>query len=384
MRNDLDYIVGDAPEPPTSQSRNGVGAYDAPPAAVDMLRELVEIERSKAWRPTPTNRPPLTEAVLSIGGNRLGSPGNLTLVISSPGTGKSNVCTATMAAAIAALQGRSIDSLGIAVHASRATYIDAERDRADSWDGHDAMKKRAGIPQEDDLPDGFDYILFTEIPTVKERREELEKLIEARPELLIIDGLGDFVGSVNDEEACSEFLSWLRAKAGEYRIAVLATLHDNPTPGASKARGHMGSEAMRRAEAVLYLQRDEESGIRTLTTKFAHGKVRSGSDRVETSFVWDDEKRMHVSCDSPTPLTVKDMALRGLVEAVYGDDTFRTYTELWRAIQKHLGTSDRTAKGRVKVLADEGLIMKDGRNYIRVALILPDAEDSATVGAGEW
>jgi len=77
---------------------------------------------------------------------------------------------------------------------------------------------------------------------------------------VIIDGIRDFVSSINDEREATfvadKLLKWTEQK----NIHILTILHQNK--GDANARGHLGTELMNKAETVAKLTRDETSGTR--------------------------------------------------------------------------------------------------------------------------
>ncbi len=83
--------------------------------------------------------------------------------------------------------------------------------------------------------------------------------------------------------------------ANEHGFTAILTIHSNPSQeGSNKARGHLGSELLRRSETVFKLEHDRTIDQRTLTTSFSLGKNQS-ADVAETYFSWDDDKGMFTS-----------------------------------------------------------------------------------------
>ncbi|MGC9375837.1 MAG: AAA family ATPase [Bacteroidales bacterium] len=77
---------------------------------------------------------------------------------------------------------------------------------------------------------------------------------------VVIDGIRDFVSSINDEREATfvadKLLKWTEQK----NIHILTILHQNK--GDANARGHLGTELMNKAETVARLTRDETNGTR--------------------------------------------------------------------------------------------------------------------------
>ena len=71
-------------------------------------------------------------------------------------------------------------------------------------------------------------------------------------------------------------------------IGVMGSLHNNPAMNSDKARGVLGSELWRKAESVLMIEKMPGDDVRRLTTDYALGKNRGGSDAISSYFKWDD------------------------------------------------------------------------------------------------
>ena len=106
-----------------------------------------------------------------------------------------------------------------------------------------------------------------------ERLKLIEYAIENTPNLgfVVIDGIRDLVTSINDEAEASNIASKLLKWTEEYNIHIVVVLHENP--GSDKARGHIGTELMNKAETVIALQVDKsDDKISTVTAGFCRNK----------------------------------------------------------------------------------------------------------------
>ncbi len=77
---------------------------------------------------------------------------------------------------------------------------------------------------------------------------------------VVIDGIRDFVSSINDEREATFIADKLLKWTQEKNIHILTILH--PNKGDANARGHLGTELMNKAETVAKLTRDENNGER--------------------------------------------------------------------------------------------------------------------------
>lgn len=300
-------------------------------------------------------KPPRTEAVILLNKNRIGSRGNLSLLIAQPGTGKSAICEAI----IANVLNKDCDTFGLQTKLDEGKvllYVDTERSREDFWNSCARSLRRAKVTTSNPPPH-IRLQLWSLLESVEQRVEMLVKHLYEEPiGILLLDGLGDFVRSVNDEAECNTFLSRILAIAKQREITIFTTIHDNPQMGNEKARGHLGSEAMRRAESVLKVQRDKDSTTRTLTTDFAFGKVRNASDSMASHFTWNNEAEMFLSCDKPKG--VGEANLRKLARELFAETFSYPYSLLIKQMVEE-GLSDSNAKKRFKQMNSENLIVKD-------------------------
>ncbi len=106
-----------------------------------------------------------------------------------------------------------------------------------------------------------------------ERLKLVEYAIENTPNLgfVVIDGIRDLITSINDEAEASNIASKLLKWTEEYNIHIVVVLHENP--GSDKARGHIGTELMNKAETVIALQVDKyDESISIVSAGFCRNK----------------------------------------------------------------------------------------------------------------
>ncbi len=77
---------------------------------------------------------------------------------------------------------------------------------------------------------------------------------------VVIDGIRDFVSSINDEKEATFIADKLLKWTQEKNIHILTILHQNK--GDANARGHLGTELINKAETVAKLSREETNGTR--------------------------------------------------------------------------------------------------------------------------
>jgi hypothetical protein len=325
------------------------------------------VGKYEIFSPTWDNQPPHTEPTLVLDGTRVGSKGNTTAIVAGGGAGKSATVEAICSRAIYP----GANAFGFDVQISdtgTVLYIDTERSREDHHTSWRRFAKRAGLSPGDPREVRMRWFNFKTVPTVAARWKELWRLLdEYRPELVLLDGIGDFLVDVNDAEEVSTHITLLQAEAESRQFSLVVTIH--PNPKTDKARGHLGSEIWRRAEAMLNILVDKATDIRTISSKGDLGKIRSGSP-VEASFRWDDTTGMHVSCESPaagkSPSTRAKLA--ELADSLYANKVSYTYSDLVTAISETTGTGkDNAIKklNRMKSSEMEIIVKHLDGTYIR-------------------
>ena len=105
---------------------------------------------------------------------------------------------------------------------------------------------------------------------------------------MVIDGIADLIGAVNNEQESVELIEELYLLAGNYKTCIVCVLH--LTPSGLKLRGHLGSELRRKATTVLSIEREKNSPISAVKPM----KIRNGSlsDTPQILFRWNNELGM--------------------------------------------------------------------------------------------
>ena len=128
------------------------------------------------------------------------------MLVAQPGVGKSAVCEAI----IASVLNPNCDAFGLQTSLDEGKsllYADTERSREDFWDSCARSLRRAGATTTEPPPN-IHLQLWSLLESVEERVAILFHFLQNEPlGILILDGVGDFVRSVNDEIECNAFLS---------------------------------------------------------------------------------------------------------------------------------------------------------------------------------
>lgn len=312
----------------------------------ERIAELWEL----AFVPTWTNKPPDIPDAIQLSGENVGTFGSITVIEAFPKQGKSAVCGAIYASAINPNISDE-DSLGFHVELpedkSRVLYFDTEQSSLETWTSWQRAVSRAGYEQGAQLPEHIEesHICMTNIPSYSDRRELILWLIENTDALglVIIDGIGDLVADANDAKECNELLDRIRHLASTKSVSIFLTVHLNPSAQGqyTKARGHLGSELMRRVKTRLRITKDVERQYHTINIE----QNRSGSDNQKTYFMWSDERKRHIRCDAddiPREST-QGKQDKAMLDEIMGEAAYK-HKELLELIMKRKGVKATRAK----------------------------------------
>jgi hypothetical protein len=285
------------------------------------------------------------------------SRGNISMITAGAGVGKSSLLEAGCTSIIQPMGG---DTLGLRFNTKNCLYIDTERSLFDTHISWQRCMKRGGVQKYDTIPESIKWENIRAIESLEDRLKYLIAKIsdDNTPELIIIDGIGDFVADPNNSNECTTLISKLCSIVHNRNIGILLTLHNNPAINDQKACGVLGSELWRKCESSLIIKK-LGSGVRMITTNYLLGKNRSGSDTVQSTFKWSDEEKMFVSCSAPVKEATKGKTFknRELVLEKMGEINW-AYNNLVKMIVRDCGMADSTAKRTVKDLTTAGCIEK--------------------------
>ena len=212
---------------------------------------------------------------------------NISILIASPGTGKSSICESILSNVL----NNDCNHLGFYVDSEvkRAVFFDCERDASLIDRSNDRMLKRAGVEEHHNRAI---IVGLREVFAVSDKKQKIIDIIEfIKPQLILIDGVADLMNNTNSEDETNVVYTWMNQLCVKYEIAIITTLH--PNKGSDIARGWIGSEMLRRCEGVASV-RENIDEIRTIKIT----KARD-SGKPQVSFMWCKDTGTMISCDSP-------------------------------------------------------------------------------------
>ena len=319
--------------------------------------------------------PPKPEQVFKLCGQRICTPGNISVLSAQAKGGKSGVLGALLASAVVAQtqvhiwSDEVIDLLGFesANPTGKAVIVfDTEQAPFDAWRLVEKTMKRAQL---DKLPDNFRCFALSDVSTDNRREMLAAELGRAAKECggihaVLVDGVADLCVDPNDPSESFGLVEELIHLAVKHHCPILSILHENPNSGGQggKTRGHLGSQLERKAESNLKIAK-ATNGVSVLyaeSCRAAHLPREQG-----VSFRWDDAESMHIT------VAVDPQAKREEQRGNYEDAVKRAfegqkpelnYSDLVGRIMKLEGKAEPTAKKWVRNWRELGLVIQDSQS----------------------
>lgn len=217
------------------------------------------------------NPPPESDAVLTLGGTPVLTPGNFATLGGGEKVGKSALFGGIQATAF----NPDADGLGFRTSNPEGMAIlsfDLEQSLADFHRGVMRSLRRANL---NDPPEWF-YAYSLAAFTPEDAFATIQRLSDQAAErhggvsLILIDGFADLQHGVNDEEESFETVRRIMEMARSFDCGILGVLHQNPSGDFAKMRGHLGSQCQRKGETYLVAKSSGE-GIFSVYTERSRG-----------------------------------------------------------------------------------------------------------------
>jgi len=197
---------------------------------------------------------PAPPVILSFNDSTICTLGNFSLLMGKAKSRKTFLITALASASISG-ESNIIGLDGSLPEDRKVILFDTEQS-----DYHAQQTvKRICTQARNSHPDNF--IAYGLRPlTPAERVEVIDYVIQTteRPGIVIIDGLRDLLSrGINDEEEATRIISKILKWTHEYQLHIMLVLHQNKND--QNARGHVGTEAVNKAETVLSVSKDSRN-----------------------------------------------------------------------------------------------------------------------------
>jgi len=300
----------------------------------------------------------------------------LSIITGLPKAGKSAVITAMIAAPF--VSGKDIDTLSITappVKGRNVIYIDTEMSKGSTQKLHNQVLRMIDVKT---TPKNLRFWNWKKYRP-DDRIEALKATFELIPDIhiIFIDGIADFMASVNDEVKANELLEMLGDYAEEKKCTIITVIHENF--GNGQARGHIGSGLGRKCAGTISIKKDRAKGITSIECK----TLRHAPDFDPVFCQWDiDLKRLALVDETIAKALSKESKkteeeleaeerekLRAIFKQSFGIDTMLSKKELTTRVTRYYNpnkgiVSEKTADRAIKDGLEFGLFTVDAqKNY---------------------
>lgn len=168
------------------------------------------------------------------------------------------------------------------------------------------------------------------------------------PDFIVLDGVSDLVADPNSSEQSTSVINDLMAFTKEFDCHVLTVIHANV--GSEKARGHLGSEALRKCETAIFA---EAKGDITLC------KWVKTRDMRPVDFAFMVMEGLPVETEYTSTEAKTDKLQQALSKIMPLHPGTITYSELKQKLMQQLGVKERSAEKNITKAVENGYIIKN-------------------------
>ena len=329
-----------------------------PNLPVGFNRELEALIQSITVDPEAEIMEPPT--AISIDNVPICTLGNFSLVI---GRAKSHKTFLVSAIAAAAASGScAIECItGSMPPSSEVHYFDTEQSTYHLHQTVNRIVAQTG---------GYNFQAYEMRPlSPSQRMRVIEYSIEhmTNPGFIIIDGLRDLLTrGINDEAEATEVMSSLLKWTHNRNSHIMLVLHQNKND--SNARGHVGTEAVNKAETVLKLTKKAAG-----TTASAEFCRNVGFEQF--SFIINSEGLpVIIKGNSSASEFIKIAALKETFASIISDGKAMTYNDLKKKLMEVGKFKEATAKRRIKDAVEAKIIHKDEQRHYNLNKDIQETE----------
>ena len=312
------------------------------------------------------NPPKAPEPLLTINDVTIGTPGNLVCVAGSEGSGKTNYLGGILSGAIKPY-GIDVDTLGTTIKENidqRAVLLyDTEQSEFQLYKNLTYILRRSSLERP---PSWFKAFCLVGIS----RSERMNLILESMDRffyeyggihMVVIDGIADLLGAVNDEESSVKLVEELFRMAAIYNTVIVCVLH--LAPSGMKLRGHLGSEVQRKAAGILLIEKDDNNNCSVVKAL----KVRDGSplDVPMVQFGWSKTEGRHVYLGEKSKEDSdlrKTNELKDAATEIFRDKVILPNQQLVQAVMEQMDVKERTARAYIKFMRENGIIERTPEN----------------------
>ena len=197
---------------------------------------------------------PPPEIALTVGGNTIGTLGNILSIIGKAKSRKSFFITMAISVSISKDTIFNLFKNELPAKQNSVLYFDTEQGKYHVQMALKRICTLVGVKEPTNL-----HVYGLRSLNPLERLQLIEYAIYNTDNLgiVFIDGIKDLITSINDEEQATMIVSKLMKWSEERNILITTVLHQNK--GDNNARGHIGTELNNKAETVLSISKSTDN-----------------------------------------------------------------------------------------------------------------------------
>lgn len=224
-------------------------AKDATEESYDEQTEVLNSSRIT----TKTELKPV-QTLLSIGGVSVIERGDIYGIKGKPKSGKTSANKALIGAALLG------ECCGVKAEKPdlKVAYLDTEQKPQDTQGILNYVRKMAGDNVDDYIDNYFQLFALRKRDYSTLTKDLLRIIIDYRPDIIIADGIADFVRSFNDEEASKAIILLELRIVDEFDCAIISLIHENKAYDDHNAKGHTGQLLTQKAAIMMEAKKEGE------------------------------------------------------------------------------------------------------------------------------
>jgi RecA-family ATPase len=238
---------------------NIVGEAVAQPSAEEQTKEQLRQMLSETRIRTDTDVPP-EEYALSVDEKGIFALRDIHAIKAKQKAGK----TTTLKVFIAALLLGMLFRVKSLLEKPRIVFFDTEQSRTDTKLILEDVAQMTGLPAE---------VIDSQVSLHSLRRIDQEQLLpllevaleDEKPQVVMLDGIVEFVASFNDETESKQLIKDLLKLSDRHNCAIVCVLHTNKADEDHNMRGHLGTMLAQKSATVLECKKERGSSVITVT-----------------------------------------------------------------------------------------------------------------------
>ena len=206
------------------------------------------------------------ETLLSVGGVSIIERND---IYGTKGDPKSGKTTFNSVLITAALNG-SFCNVEASTKNLKIIYLDTEQKPQDTHRILNRVKTMCGDLSDDYIDNHFRIVTLRKRNYTTLTHDLLRLVTDFRPDLIIADGIADFVDSINNEETSNLLIHRMLCIVEDFNCAIINMIHENKAYGDHNAKGHTGQILTQKAAAIFETQKTSGDIIKVKCTESRH------------------------------------------------------------------------------------------------------------------